>query len=694
MLGVFPTPARSESLYSVFARHTAAMRIRGRRAAREDLFGSSRGTAVVDLPNRLDALLAMFPARAPFAADVLAERHTGLPYYAPFAPLERVERVMVAMRASGGAAPHNLLGLRASVVRQPAFLAFCPACVEADRRGRLRVAYWHREHQLPGVLVCPTHGARLHDAHAAPRHRRQDRLAFVPLEEALKAGSAARALPPDALAHALWLAEQTAWLVEHGASYAGRDSGRSADWYRARCAMLGFGRGRRQLRVSELRAAVGSHFGSALLEACGCPVPAVESSTSGGDDWLSRIVRRPRVAAHPLLHLLMCRFLRVSVATLLEEIEDLPALVVRVRAVDDRQPLAASTCGTASSCAAPGSAGCDVPAGNCEAQTGGVALARRTGCHQDAGEPEVRPARERVLQPQEVRVGAKGEVHTDEGDGGPGAVAFPSRRAPGVRLGDPGPEWDRHLTALVLDPDVPLQAIAQRLGTTTRTVQRRALRLGVWRDTWQKGRAGAEPTGRAERARSIRQARYRAEWRRLVGWARTCGCGAGELRRRAPAAYGWLYRNDRAWLRAETPVATRRPRRERVDWPARDAALAARVPETAAELLRRGGRPVRVTRLALGRALGASEMIGCHAVRLPSTVAAIATATESAEAFASRRLQWAADLYGAERRVPRWWQLVRRAALGRAPLATWEAEASAHVSRLQRLLLGPSMPTT
>ncbi len=43
------------------------------------------------------------------------------------------------------------------------FLKFCPACIEEDTQ-KYGEPYWHRMHQVPGVLVCTIHSAILHDS--------------------------------------------------------------------------------------------------------------------------------------------------------------------------------------------------------------------------------------------------------------------------------------------------------------------------------------------------------------------------------------------------------------------------------------------------------------------------------------------------------------------------------------------------
>lgn len=92
------------------------------------------------------------------------------------------------------------------------------------------------------------------------------------------------------------------------------------------------------------------------------------------------------------------------------------------------------------------------------------------------------------------------------------------------------------------------------------------------------------------------QRRARKTWERLC--AGHVGCGVKLLRALEPAAYAWLYRNDRAWLVDKTPgraTPSNADRRSTVRWDERDLQLSVRV-EQAVECLARasGGRPVQL----------------------------------------------------------------------------------------------------
>lgn len=93
-------------------------------------------------------------------------------------------------------------------------------------------------------------------------------------------------------------------------------------------------------------------------------------------------------------------------------------------------------------------------------------------------------------------------------------------------------------------------------------------------------------SARLDRAR----AQARAEWATAVEGG---ALGVRALRMLHPAAYAWLYRHDREWLRAATAGLDTFPRPQtthRTDWDARDAELAEAVQHVALEIAQETGR--------------------------------------------------------------------------------------------------------
>jgi hypothetical protein len=100
-----------------------------------------------------------------------------------------------------------------------------------------------------------------------------------------------------------------------------------------------------------------------------------------------------------------------------------------------------------------------------------------------------------------------------------------------------------------------------------------------------------------------------------------------------------------------------------VDWKKRDAEYAVVVRAAATRLRNNPGRPVQVTRSAIGRAVGATTLLRQKLNKMPLTAQVITGVVESRVDYAIRRIQWAAECFTRERTMPRPWQLMLKASV-------------------------------
>lgn len=138
------------------------------------LFGSSRAGAAHDVPAGVQSLIDRLPNLGNASEVIL--RHTLLPFYFPFHEAHRCRAWIEQM--SGGSAP-NLkakLGLASSRFGAAHPLKACPDCMSQDVQLH-GVAYWHVSHQLPGVIICPAHHTPL--TFSSAKVSGQDRFGWV-----------------------------------------------------------------------------------------------------------------------------------------------------------------------------------------------------------------------------------------------------------------------------------------------------------------------------------------------------------------------------------------------------------------------------------------------------------------------------------------------------------------------------------
>jgi hypothetical protein len=171
MIGHFPTPLPDELFYSLCARYSRRARYPNHKAVLLDLFDSSTALAVIDLPTRLKSFIRSLVPNSLLTADRLIKEHTLLPLFSAFLPPARLKQIRADMIDSKGPAAHMRTGSMASTVPSTEFLRFCPCCRQHDITN-FGEAYWHRLHQVPGVLMCPIHDVFLENGPVSLRANR------------------------------------------------------------------------------------------------------------------------------------------------------------------------------------------------------------------------------------------------------------------------------------------------------------------------------------------------------------------------------------------------------------------------------------------------------------------------------------------------------------------------------------------
>jgi transposase-like protein len=292
MLPYFPAFYPNELLHSILARYHRHTGANSPKRTLDDLFGNRHIRAGIALQAGLGALAERLPSDRGLTAGGLAADATLLPYLTAFQPAEVRDWALAAVTKDGAGAVNMRLGLAASVVRLPDALRYCPAC-RAEMLDRYGELYWRRDHQLPGVLMCPDHRAPLADAAIVlvgiGRHE------FVAADEIN--------CPADPLVPR-WAGDRRISTILHDIACASgillqspppeRPFADWADHYHLALVARGLGRGNMQIDQTALINAFLTRFG-----------PALEAVPDAAPNrWLPGIIRRHRKAFAPLHHVL------------------------------------------------------------------------------------------------------------------------------------------------------------------------------------------------------------------------------------------------------------------------------------------------------------------------------------------------------------------------------------------------------
>jgi hypothetical protein len=304
MIGFFPIPFPDEILYSVFARYHARARNKFLAATTKTLFGHEAARISIELPNKLGYLISQLPLNSPLTVDRLIYQNTLFPFYAPFLPPDRIQKLKEDMTGkSSGGTIHGRLGVQTSNIAVD-FLRFCPVCVETDTE-LYGEPYWHRIHQLPGIFVCPHHSVFLKDSKVkSSYHSRKDTLVRAKTAIVKSAVEYLCSSNENHKSH-LYLAKQSFWLLNQM-----NLENCGPDFFRKKflhfLILKGWTSIKGVTQISNLENEFNKFYNSEFLA-------VLSSGLNQKYTWLRRLLQSSHHIQHPIRNLLFTNFFGISI---------------------------------------------------------------------------------------------------------------------------------------------------------------------------------------------------------------------------------------------------------------------------------------------------------------------------------------------------------------------------------------------
>jgi len=601
MLGVFPDLFPDELLYGVFARYADIMRFKSLKEVHSQLFGSYNLRSVVDLPTHINTFIDHLPVGHQYTAETIIEKHTLLPYYIAFLSTERIRKMTEYMLGDRGEAVYLLSGISTYSVSKPSYLKYCQICIQEDKL-KYGSAYWHRVHQLPGVEVCPQHRVFLENSDIQTSNR-QTLHAYhcVPTSNVKSAIPANLKQKEDR--QLIRIAEDSQWLLQNPAKF--REMRELHTELRNLLNAKGWlSANGKKVYISELRSEFVWQFTPSLLDRLQCYLDENSCHT-----WLERLVRKPRVSQHPLHYILLLYFLGESVSSFLGTKE--------ISVNEDNQNILFAPC------------------------------LNKASDH--FGEMLIKVS----INPRTAEKGRQIFICPLC------SYSYVKSNMPsGKRVVDFGWAWKEKLRIVASDPTVSLRKIASEMGTDVKTIKKYINNLGL--------SGNREIANIAEkRLESDMIEDKRQKYRDL--WSYNCEQypedGSTALRKRLPAAYAWLYQNDRSWLNEHKPNYKKPLPKPRVDWMERDLCIRNQAEVVIQSLMANKEKPVRITVTTVARQLGLLARIEHNRDKLPLTWEYLQSVSESRKDYARRRIMYIIEKYRREGIVPPLWQIERQAGI-------------------------------
>ncbi len=528
--------------------------------------------------------------------------HTMLPLYRPFLPIERVEMLTQQMAGFVRAGNiHCLAGLTASRIPILRFLRYCPLCLGDDERDYGEY-YWHRSHQVAGVKLCYRHDTELLES-AIALGDLGGRQSFVPLMPDMTPPVTLLKVVPQLELHRR-LARDAHWLLNQYLTDKPIGLEELQRRYVVCLRSQGFMTPGGRLDCTRFMNEFISHYGEKNLSELHCEV-----LPHSGGNWLLTLVRKPRKASHPLYHLLLINFLGLTLDEFLfgehkpnHPFGNGPWPCLNPAASHYRRAVIGS-------CRISRNSETGAPVGTFVCKCGFIYS--RTGPDKS--------------QTDRSKVGRMIEV---------------------------GTVWEKRLLQLAVIEQKSLRETARQLMVDVNTIKKHLVRLTGERGDVTPSKAQPDDVELLARRESWESARKLHP-----------DFSLSKLRCLKGAVYSWLYRNDRSWLQLHRPdrIPPKQSKR-RVDWNVRDLELSAQI-ERIVEVIKHYQEPlVQVSVKNIAKQLGATVLTRKLNL-LPLTRTKLNMVIESKDAFAIRRLRFAAEKLKqrGERLVA--WRLVKTAGL-------------------------------
>lgn len=286
-----------EILVSALARRSNTGELRIKPSIKR-LFGFGHKKISVDLPSSIGMLTAIKVFA--LSNEEIVQEHTMYPFFHPFLTNVQTKKVYSAMIDARGSAIHLTAGIMASVVRYNQDLKLCPGCVRCDYE-EYGEPYWHLTHQLPGMLVCPKHFYKLISyCSVCGEGLAEYSRSTLPLGPSYCCNGHDLTAQAERGYDEKAIQVSSAILRVYELAKSGGFKHRNFhSIYQQRLKQLGLCSSKGRMEQAQIAQMFGRFYSADLLSSVGVPFPL------GADTWLSCILRAPRRAFHPLLHILV-----------------------------------------------------------------------------------------------------------------------------------------------------------------------------------------------------------------------------------------------------------------------------------------------------------------------------------------------------------------------------------------------------
>ena len=217
MLGSFPSPYPDELLYSVVARYHIRSGNKSFRQTHQELFETTElQPDKIILPNNLNFLASQLPVGSKLTVESLIKKNTLYPFFRTFLTPIEIYSFKNLLREKSSTSISQ--AAKISDKERNTVLKFCSKCQQQDEQ-KYGEAYWHRLHQIPGMLVCLKHHNPL--SHSQVLLNNEKIHYYATSQVALEADKDGDAYSEEFIEKSLLIAQENYWLSRNYIDFRG-----------------------------------------------------------------------------------------------------------------------------------------------------------------------------------------------------------------------------------------------------------------------------------------------------------------------------------------------------------------------------------------------------------------------------------------------------------------------------------------
>lgn len=306
MIYFFPYIYEDETFYSLVSRYRVWSGNTNSKALLRELYGKESVTASKHLPSNFIGLKHKLPSNYEVSIEEFINKTTLYKYYLAFSDSERANIVFELMKSGDGSKIFSTLGLSNNNMSNKNNLKYCKECIREDKE-KYGEAYWHREHQITGILICDKHKTSLFKVLNEEVKNRQE---FININHFnYKAKEIVVELDEEIIKKQISLINNSRYLLND--FYVHKNKEFFRDYYINKLVMLGIADGKHKVNQDILHQKFIEFYGHKYLHLVNCDV-----SVGDNNSWLTKITRKHRTFFHPLYHLLMIDLLGIDIKEL------------------------------------------------------------------------------------------------------------------------------------------------------------------------------------------------------------------------------------------------------------------------------------------------------------------------------------------------------------------------------------------